>query len=193
MKVFFMAPMRGQEVFNEIYSKIYQYLEDNGCTIVDKVVLEKKSSEFYKELEDGGEKAYHEYYQRMLNNLKIADINIFDASFPSLGTGFQILKSLELNKPTVVLYQEENPPHAIIGTMDDRFILKKYTKTNLKKVIKEVLELSKERADKRFNFFINPRLLAYLEETSKEQGITKSMFIRNLLLEHMRGAKKPNV
>lgn len=185
-----MAPMRGQDAFNEIYSKIYKYLEEAGCTIIDRILLAKTTSEFYKELEAGGDHAYHDYYERMMNNLKAADVNIFDASFPSLGIGFQILKSLELNKPTVVLYQQDHPPHAILGNADDRFILKKYTKTNLKHTIKDALELSKERADKRFNFFINPKLLAYLEATSKEQGITKSMFIRNLLLEHMRKSKQ---
>jgi len=192
MKIYFMAGMRGQGKYIEVYELIYKYLEELRYQVIDKVVLEKKSSEFYKELEKGGDVAFQNFYTRVMNNIKSADVNVFECSIPSLGLGYQVQKSIDFNKPTIVLYEGENLPHFLAGSQDDRFIMKKYTQDNLKKVLEEALEEAKERSDKRFNFFISPKLLSYLEETSKDEGITKSMFIRNLILEHMK-AKKVNI
>ncbi|MEI6533551.1 MAG: hypothetical protein WCO06_06995, partial [Candidatus Roizmanbacteria bacterium] len=159
MKIYFMAGMRGQGKYIEVYELIYKYLEELRYQVIDKVVLEKKSSEFYKELEKGGDVAFQNFYTRVMNNIKSADVNVFECSIPSLGLGYQVQKSIDFNKPTIVLYEGENLPHFLAGSQDDRFIMKKYTQDNLKKVLEEALEEAKERSDKRFNFFISPKLL----------------------------------
>jgi predicted DNA binding CopG/RHH family protein len=52
-----------------------------------------------------------------------------------------------------------------------------------------LLDHAREKRDKRFNFFISPKLLEFLEKTSNGDGITKSKYIRNLIVEHMRQNK----
>jgi len=67
--------------------------------------------------------------------------------------------------------------------------LREYTKENLAQVVSDVIEDAKHSADKRFNFFISPSLLSYLEEESKKFDMTKSAFIRRLILEHKKKGK----
>lgn len=111
---------------------------------------------------------------------------MFDATVPSGGIGFLIEKSLEYSKPTIVLYHETAPTYFFPGADHEKLIVKPYNEKNVKKVVNEALAAAREKRDKRFNFFISPRLLEYLESTSKEMGVTKSKFIRDLILEHMR-------
>jgi predicted DNA binding CopG/RHH family protein len=78
----------------------------------------------------------------------------------------------------------------LTGIEDEKLIIRSYTEKNLKKILKEAIDLARQRSDKRFNFFISQKLLNYLESISKKEGINKSTFIRNLILEHMRGSGK---
>lgn len=76
---------------------------------------------------------------------------------------------------------------------EEKLIIKQYNEKNIKKVIKEAIDIARERRDKRFNFFISPKLLEYLEKASFNDGVTKSKFIRNLITEHMRKTRGEHV
>ena len=186
MKVFFTAPVRGKKFHQDYYSKIYSALESLGCVLIDKYLLENTIENHYKNLEQEIDQKKNDFFYETLDNLKLADVNIFDGSLPSLGVGFLVQKSLEINKPTIVLYLKGQTPHFLMSAKDEKLIIKSTTGKDLKKVLREALDEAKTRADKRFNFFISPKLLEYLEKVSKEEAITKSKFIRNLILEHMR-------
>jgi hypothetical protein len=186
MKIFFMAAMQGKKLYDEYYQKIYRTIEEAGHKNLNDFIFSQSAEEFYTNLDEEGRKSHEEYYSKIIASLKAADINIFECSFPSLGVGYEVTKSIELNKPTVVLYLDDNVPHFFLGNTDEKLILKSYNSKNIKKVVLEAIEEAKQRSDKRFNFFISPHLLGYLEKTSKDLGVTKSTFIRSLILEHMR-------
>lgn len=186
MKIYFTASVRGKKFYEVFYKKIYDAIENLGYKHTDKLLFETSVEDFYKKLEKGGHKAYVYFYNRTLTNIRTSDINVFECSLPSLGIGFQVDKSLEFSKPTVVMYLKDHIPHFIAGTTNEKLILKMYDKNNLKDVLKKALEEAKQRSDKRFNFFISPYLLNYLQSIAKKQGITKSSFIRKLVLDDMR-------
>jgi hypothetical protein len=71
---------------------------------------------------------------------------------------------------------------------DDRLFLINYNHTTLRKALQETFSNANRFRDKRFNFFISPDLLNYLEDTSKRMSVTKSTFIRNLIKEHREKA-----
>lgn len=130
--------------------------------------------------------AYIENVGGLMLNLIKADICVFDVSFQSLASGYLIDKSLEAGKPTIVLYTE-NIPHILSVLNDEKLIVKNYTdEKTLKKAVKTTLEQAREKRDKRFNFFLSPKLLTYLENTSNSQGVTKSKILRDLIVDHMR-------
>ncbi len=186
MKVFFNAPFRGKKIHEEYYSKIFFVIEKLGYGHLDRSIIEDNIDTHYKKIEERGDESYQQFYDATLGHLKAADVNVFECSFPSLGLGFQIEKSLEFNKPTIVLYQKGHIPHFLAGIKDEKLIIRSVNEKNLNDVLKTSFEEAKKRADKRFNFFISPHLLSYLNKVSKDQGVTKSMFIRSLLLDHMR-------
>lgn len=189
MRVYFTASQRGKKEFNHEYNTIYKVLEDLHLDHVDDDLVKYSIDDFYKRFKASGAKKTNDMYRQNIEKLKKADIIVFECSFHSLSIGFMIDKALELNKPTIALYQKEYLPHFLEGIENEKFVLKQYSKENLKEKIKEAIEEALHLRDKRFNFFISPNLLTYLEEESKKQDITKSAFIRTLILAHRRKSK----
>lgn len=186
VKILFTASHRGKKHFSSFYKKIYDLIEQKGIKNISDTIISMDSDSYYERLEKVGSAAYTEEYNRMIENIKKADVVIFECSLPSLGIGFMIDKSLELNKPVVGLHLKDHMPTFLAGISSDKFHLAEYTDENISDVLDKIIEKAKSSMDKRFNFFISPSLLNYLEKASKEQGLTKSTFIRNLLLEHMK-------
>mgnify|MGYP001594695924 CR=1 FL=1 len=190
MKIFFTSSQRGKEFFLENYKRIQIALEQiPESKLIEDDLLNEESGSFYKKLELGGQKAYINFYQQELNYLKTADINVFDCSFHSLSIGFTIQRSLDINKPTIVLYEENNTPYFLTGIEEEKFIISSYNKTNLEAVVNKAVKLAMDVRDKRFNFFIRPDLLNYITEVSRRDDIPISVFLRNLILEHKKKNK----
>lgn len=189
MKIYFKASQRGKDEYNKHYDRIYELIEKNGYKTVGKSFLHSTGETFYKELEKGGDEAYIKFYNENVQKIKQADITVFECSVPSLSIGFMIKKSLEFNKPTIVLYLDHHIPHFLIGSEEEKLIIKSYSDKNLDEILDESLKEAKQRIDTRFNFFINPDLLNYLNEAAKKASVTKSTFIRNLIIQHRRENK----
>lgn len=186
MKVFFSVSPKAKSNLGKIYKTLYDEILRLGYTHVSNEAVAEDSDSFYNEMEQGGKEKHEDLFKEKIKSIQSADINIFDVSVPGIGLGFNVEKSLELNKPTVVLFYEKNTPYFLSGIDDEKLVLKGYSDKNHKKVLREALEIARERRDKRFNFFISPKLLEYLEKASNAEGITKSKFIRNLIVRKMR-------
>jgi predicted DNA binding CopG/RHH family protein len=188
MKVFLNASPRGAKDFGEFYQKIYDELQKLGYYHVNDEIIKLSYDEFKDQMKKGRE-AQVDLYNRKIKAIKSADICIYETSFHSLETGFLVNKSIEQGKPTIVLYYKEQVPYFISGIEDEKLIVKEYNDKNVKRMVKESIDVARERRDKRFNFFISPKLLEYLERASSNEGVTKSKFIRNLITDHMRRTK----
>ncbi len=189
MKVLFSASLRGRKYFDDQYQLIVKSIKELDATVIGNDALSPTNDHLYEELKKGGRQSNIEFYQREMKLIQEADVCVFECSTHSLSIGFSIQKTLEMNKPALVLYYEDNVPFFLSGAQDDKLIIKSYNEKNLKEVLREGLAEASEIRDKRFNFFINPGLLTYLEKTSKNLGITKSTFIRNLIVDHMKKNK----
>lgn len=189
MKILFTASQRGKKTYEKQYEMIASEIKRLGYDQLQDDLLHISSESFYKDIEEGGREANVKFYKQKMRSLQEADICIFECSAHSLSMGFLIQKALDFNKPTIVLYHKDNITYFLTGIQDEKLIVKSYNESNITSILKEVITEAQEVRDKRFNFFINPRLLAYLEQTSKQLGITKSTFIRNLILEHMKKHK----
>ncbi|PIV08749.1 hypothetical protein COS52_01060 [Candidatus Roizmanbacteria bacterium CG03_land_8_20_14_0_80_39_12] len=190
MKIYFTSPIRGIDQIEDHVRAIYEVIKKLNYVHVDNVIARlDQGRSFYDKLDKGGKITHSSYFDETIDRIKMADINVFECSVPSLGVGFQIEKSIDYNKPTIVLYLKGNIPHFLAGTQNDKLFLREYTKENLAQVVSDVIEDAKHSADKRFNFFISPSLLSYIEEESKKFDMTKSAFIRRLILEHKKKGK----
>lgn len=186
MKIAFTASLRGKKFFDDQYKKILASIEKQGHENLSKDLLNPSQNKVYTDIQEGGRDANIAMYRKKIKDLQSADICVFECSTHSLAIGFMVQQALHFNKPTLVLYYKDNSPDFLAGVEDEKLIVKSYDETSLEKVIKEALEEAESQRDKRFNFFINPDLLNYLNKAAKKDGVTKSTFIRNLILEYRK-------
>lgn len=192
MNVFFTATYQGEKQFGKYYKKIFDEIQLLGYTHLDPEVVNITYEGYLKKMAQGREAQVSNYHETV-NFIKKADICVLETSAHSLGLGFIVQKSLEMSKPTIVLYYDNNIPYFLAGVDDEKLIIKSYNDKNIKKVLIESFDLARERRDKRFNFFLSPKLLEYLELASKKEGVTKSKLIRDLIVDHMRKETKMDI
>ncbi len=187
MKIFFTASYKGKEKFDKYYQLINKTLDELGYPNIDNKLATMVPEVYYESLRKEGKVGYEKLFNDSVSKLKTADINIFECSYESFAIGYMIEKSLELNKPTIVLHLENYPLYFLEGIEDDKLGLYKYDESsNLKSIISNAIATALDLREKRFNFFVSPEILTYLDDASKEDGITKSSFIRNLINEHQK-------
>jgi hypothetical protein len=115
---------------------------------------------------------------------------VAEVSYPSTGVGFQLTHALEGGKPVLALHVEEKTPVALLGKPSDKLILGAYSLGEIEKILPELIKEAKEQMDVRFNFFISPRIGAYLDWISKHRKIPRAVFLRRLIEENMKKNKK---
>ncbi len=125
-----------------------------------------------------------EQYTNVVKWIKSADVMIAEASWQSLGIGYEISLALENKTPVIVLYNHGKAPHFLEGRQGEELAILDYDVDNLAETLEEGLEIAKSQADTRFNFFISPRHTAYLDYISKNQRIPRSVYLRRLIKQH---------
>ena len=193
MKIFYTSTTRGQTAYGTYYKEIYEEIANLGYQHLDDDIINTSYDEFVNEMESGGREAYVSYFKRKEECIQKADICIFEVSVPTLGLGFVTERAVKYGKPTIVLYYKDNIPYFVSGVENEKLIVRSYDENTIHEVLQESLQLARERRDKRFNFFLSPKLLDYLEEASTNQGSTKSKLIRDMIVDHMRRSSDTSV
>jgi hypothetical protein len=188
MKVFYTATYSGKNVFGKYYQTIYDQIEALGYVHVDNEVITLNYEDYVQKMSEGRDAQIANFHKKM-DGIQNADICVVESSAHSLGNGFIVQRSLDMGKPTIVLYYKNNKPFFLSGIEDEKFIIRSYDDNNYKKVIRDALQLAREKRDKRFNFFLSPKLLSYIEDASKNRGITKSKLLRDMIVNDMRENK----
>lgn len=185
MKVFFTGTYSGESADLERYKRLFDAIRNLGYDHVDDEVIHTTYEAFTQRMAAGREAQLANFHSKM-QAIAQADICVVETTIHSFGSGFIVQKSLEMAKPTMVLYFEDNVPFFLSGVEDDKLLVRSYSDENYQDVLREAFEIAREKRDKRFNFFLSPKLLTYLEDTSKKQGVTKSKLIRDMIVRHMR-------
>lgn len=185
MKIFFISTPRGTDVLRQNYQRLYDTITKMGYSHVSDFITTTAADKFYDEMHKGRD-AHKKFYNEMVEDIQKADICVFETSIPSLAIGFLIQRALDYSKPTIVMYYKDNIAYFLSGIDDEKLITVSYDEKNYKKILKKALEQAREKRDKRFNFFLSPKLLNYIENASNEHGITKSKLLRDMIVAHMR-------
>jgi len=184
MKVFFVSTPRAKKKLGDIIEKIFEEIINLGY-IHTSSLLREPLSDFNSRMKKG-EKEEIAFYKDMVNSIKKADICIFEATVPSAGVGYLINKSLSLSKPTVILFYKETRSYLLPGIEDERLVIFTYDKENYRQVLKKAFREIKNYHDRRFNFFLNPKTLSAIEQRSRQLGMTKSAYVRGLIIDNLR-------
>lgn len=134
--------------FDDFITKIYKKIEELSYTHLNFETQSHRLRTLINRIDLGEDEYLMEYKQIIygcVENIKVADVCIFEVSFKSLGSGYLIHHALTLSKPTIILYYKENKPYIFSAVIDERLILKSYNENNLEKVLERVLNVAKEK------------------------------------------------
>jgi hypothetical protein len=186
MKIYFSASRLYKEQYLENYKKIIKVLKCSGGQLLDNTCFRPSPSGF--EMPDSERK---NLYKSMLRNMDKADYCVFEASYPStLHIGHEISLAMEKNKPVIVLYTKDHEPILFKGIVNEKITWIEYNDNNLEKLLNEAIERSKKEVDVRFNFFVSPKILAYLDWVAQKRMIPRSVFLRDLIEKEMKKDKE---
>lgn len=186
MKVYFTASLRGVQYYERYYKQISEEIVKLGHQHLDDEIFTLNRAKYYSELETTGKESHIKLYQKKILAIQTADVCVFEVSLNSLSIGYQIEKSLYYHKPTIILYLEDSIPYFFDGIDHEKLILRSYKENSLPSVLKQAFVDAQHKKEQRFNFFISPALINYLDESAKKLGMTKSVYIRTLIEEDMK-------
>ncbi len=184
MKICFVASIKNKEANVGSYEKIIEVLKESG----DKVYYEHVMKYFQKDLNALTEDKKVEFHKKVIDLIKNSDLVVAEISSQSLSVGYLISMALDLSKPTVLLYKGQDKPN-IISTLEqsDKLLVGSYKNDDdIKVVLETLLYKAKGKSDVRFNFFVSPKILAYLDWVAQKRMIPRSVFLRNLIEREMK-------
>lgn len=185
MKIYFSGSLYQKEKLLSSYQRMVDILRKKGY----KVFEDTLTSQLDKALNMNDEDRVKNY-KNIVKWIDQSDFSVIEGSFPStLHIGHEISLALEKSKPVIVLYRTGAEPTIFRGLLDDRIIWVEYNDKNLEQVLIKAAEDAMKHADVRFNFFVSPKILNYLDWVAQKRMIPRSVFLRNLIEREMKKDK----
>jgi len=186
MKIYFSASRYYHEKFQQNCDLILKTLKDGGFQVLDNTHIKTTTGNFG--VKDASEKT--EIYKNMVKLMDKADISVFEASYPStIHIGHEITLAIEKGKPVVVLYTSGNEPILFRGIQNEKVIWVEYDQKDLVEKLKRAVDEAGKNFDVRFNFFVSPKILSYLDWVAQKRMLPRSVFLRNLIEREMKKDK----
>ncbi len=177
MKIYFTAAIYQKPQFGAYYDRIVAVLEKAG-TVQHKHITDK-TLDMVMTQSAADNLAYYRQANRWISS---ADLVVVEASFPStINIGHEITLAFDKGKPVIVLYKVGHDSIFLHGINSERLILAEYTDDTLEQVLNDSITFARDTADTRFNFFISPRHIAYLDWVAKVKKIPRSVYLRRLI------------
>ena len=184
MKVYFTASFSGKEQYKEEYELVINTLKDLDAQVLDLV------SHVSPEIFTSSPEEKKKIYKKIDNCLKVADLVVAEISYPSINVGYEISTALKMEKPVLALRLKGTRSNVLEGHPDEKFKIVEYKKETLKPLLKEWIKTANDQIDVRFNFFIPPSIVNYLDWVAKKRRVPRSVFLRNMIEREMKSDKE---
>lgn len=188
MQVYFVASSRLVEKDMDLYGRMYKCISNGNKMISKKVLRWLKMG--VKDLRHKSLKFKQENYKESVKCVKKAEVVVMEVSGHSMSAGYLICRALDMNKVVIALYKKETKPVFIGGIINPKLFLVEYDESNLEEIVKETFRKIMKLIDVRFNFFVNPKILTYLDWVTSKKKMPKSVFLRNLINKEMKKDKE---
>ena len=185
MKIYLTAPINEGESFNKRYQLIEDTLKKLDHKILSGQIAKKNLQKKYK-----NRKEAVKVYKELHRLLKSSEITMAEVTYPSLSVGHEISLALELNKPVIALHFKNKKYHLLNSIPDEKLQIIRYDNKNLKKQLEKAIKFALDSVDVRFNFFITPQLLTYLDWIASKKRIPRSVYIRGLIESDIKKNKE---
>ncbi|NMC35783.1 hypothetical protein GYA49_01945 [Candidatus Beckwithbacteria bacterium] len=184
MKIYFTASISQGKDLEENYKKICQTIKKLGHTLYGEDILDDIKL-YANKVRDPKERK--KWYTVAMKSINLADVVVVEISYPSTANvGHELTTALEKSKPVVALYREDREPAFLEGIKNDRLFLVPYEEHDLEKELKYALEEATNQMDVRFNFFVSPKIVNYLDWIAKKKKMPRAVYLRRLIEEDMR-------
>lgn len=188
MKVYFLVSPRVVDERQEFFSEIYDHLKKD-CRMVSDLVkrLSKMDAgDFYKVPDSEGV----DRFKKWVGYVRKSDVVVVEVSGHSMTLGYVIGKALELNKPVVALQKKGQTSYFVSGIDNSKLQVVEYEEANVLEVLDKAMNKVKKMIDVRFNFFVSPKILTYLDWIAMNRKVPRSVFLRELIEKRMRKDKE---
>jgi len=184
MKIYFLASPRVIAGKREFFLRVYGLLakEDKMIDSLVKRLAKSKLEDFYK----ADKKERESRFRKWMGYVVRCDVVVVEASGHSMTLGYVIGKALELNKPVVALYQKGEESYFVSGIANSKLQMVEYDGDLAEGVLRKALEKAKKMVDVRFNFFVSPEILTYLDWIATNKKVPRSVFLRELIEKQMK-------
>jgi len=186
MKVYFACSSTDIQQHLGTYNLIRKSLRTQGLVInadwIDRSFNNEKS-----ELTPQENKV--DIHDEAINAINNIDILVADVSLPSSSVGYQIGLALSKRIPVLCLYSEEfggkEAPQVIQAINSPFLAISGYNSKNIQNVIRKFINNLPENKLIKFNFIITPKIAEYLDAGSRQQKVSKSDFLREIVEKAM--------
>lgn len=187
MKIYFTGALSGKEKYLENYKAIVAHLRLRGHKVfAEHILTEGKEKQVKQQTAEDRENVYKD----LLKKIKTSDMVVAEISTPSVSIGHEITNALEMSKPVIIMHIPGETSSLLEGKVDEKLHIVTYNLENLNEVLDKALEEARLKMDVRFNFFVSPKILAYLDWVAQKRMVPRSVFLRNLIEREMKKDKE---
>ncbi|MBW7944782.1 hypothetical protein H3C70_05295 [Patescibacteria group bacterium] len=178
MLIYFFATTSQSQTYQQSYMDIIHTIEKLG----HKVLYEPMEEDTRQQQQHMTAEERQSFYRRFMQQINKCDMVVAEVSYPSsINIGYRISIALEKNKPVLALHAKDKASPFLDGNTSERFLYEEYTPATLRKTIERALNFAEQHTDARFNFFISPRHINFLDFISRKRKIPKSVYLRELI------------
>lgn len=185
MKIFFCASIRGKK--EKLYQRIVEILRDKGHKVFADHIMKTD-----QKMMDAWTSIKREvYYKKVLNNLRDSDIVVAEISYPSLSMGYLVALSVNLQKPTIVLFYGNEKSNILspLESLGQLHVIEYNDIKEIERLLRYEVDLAAKEVDTRFTLLLPPDIVSSLDKVAKS-GKSRSEYIRNLIRKDMKRRKK---
>ncbi len=189
MKAYFSASVRGKAVFGDQYNRIVDTLKRLDFDVFSDHILKTDAEGIDRQSIE----QVKDVYKALIIKLKKSDLVVAEVSTPSVSVGHEITEAINMNKPVILLHSDGGNRAMLLEGMAEAKVQNiSYQDDNLVELLEKAVDEAKKAVDVRFNFFVSPKILNYLDWVAQKRMIPRSVFLRNLIEKEMRKNKEFN-
>lgn len=179
MRIVILTPQTDQSQIKETFSPLISYIESKNHKS-DIVSISPKKSVSSAEEQD--------FSLSISNEIKNADAIILAPGLSGVELGICISLSMQHRKTTLVLYDRIKPESILLGSSNMISMVKYSDKifNELDQLMKPFFtDIKKKRLLYRFNLMLSREMNIFLGHSSREHGVSKADYVRQLILKDM--------
>ena len=183
MKIFFLASISASDDLKKAFNVITDATKELGHEVHDSHVIETN-----EQLLTQSEEFLEKRARQLMNTLLSCDALVFEGTTPSTGCGYYISAALQRQIPVLFLTTGKYTG-LYLGDPDRLLKFEIYNADNkdqLKNILTKFFAFANKRGlNNRFNMMIDDATEDYLNEISKKMHISKSDYVRNLIIQNI--------